>query len=149
MSKLVVLTDLGTFKAFRLNEDRMNSSPRLEPVDTFENECGDDRLSRRVSDQAGQFRRAAPADVAAHIQGNGERHNIWLEEERRGLKEIARHISDLLNDGEFESCYLAAGEEINNAIIDHLSPQARAKIEKNVHRNLVNAKRESILQHFA
>jgi len=149
MSKLVVLTDLGTFKAFRLEDDRRNSTPRLESVDTFENERADDRISRRVTDQAGQFRRAAPADVAAHIQGNGERHNIWLEEERRSLKEIARHISELLNDGEFESCYLAASEEINNAVVDHLTPQARAKIEKNIHKNLVNAQRETILQHFA
>src|SRR4051812_46138578 len=111
MNKLIVLTDLGTFKAFRLADDRHSSAPRLEPVDVFENEKADDRISRRVTDQAGQFRRSTMADVATHTQGTGERHNIWLEEERRSVKEIARHISELLNDGEFESCFFAASDE--------------------------------------
>ncbi|HTG43186.1 MAG TPA: host attachment protein [Verrucomicrobiae bacterium] len=148
MDKLVVLTDLGTFKAFRLEENRTRSTPRLQPVEAYENPDGDDRIGRRLSDQAGQFGMGALSSASVFGQGNGERHNIWLENERRSVKEIAEKMSELLADGEFESCYFAAGNEINLAIIEHLSPQARAKIEKNVHCNLVNAQKDDVLQHF-
>jgi hypothetical protein len=148
MSKLIVLTDLGSFKAYRMEEDGYSSSPRLETVDVFRSIYGDDRISKQVSDQAGQFTKNAPGFFSSHDQSNGERHNIWLENERRSVKQVAEAMSELLNDGEFDSCYFAASSEINDAIIEHLAPQARAKIEKNVHCNLVNAKREDILGHF-
>jgi hypothetical protein len=148
MNKLVVLTDLGTFKAYRWEEDGYSSTPRLQPVDSFENVEGDDRISRRLADQSGQFKKGAPAMAATHDQDDGERHNIWLENERRCLKMITDRLSDLLGDGEFDSCYFAASNEINNAILEALPPKARRKIEKNVHRNLVNAPRDQILNHF-
>ena len=46
MNKLVVLTELGTFKAFRLEEGRVSSTPRLEPVDSYEKVNGDDQIGR-------------------------------------------------------------------------------------------------------
>ena len=58
MNKLVVLTDLGTFKAYRLEENRASSSPRLQPVDSYETTLGDDRIGRRLSDQAGNFQKS-------------------------------------------------------------------------------------------
>jgi hypothetical protein len=149
MNKLVVLTDLGTFKAFRLEDDHLNSAPRLQPVDATRMESGDDRISRQVTDQAGQFRRTSMAYAANNYQSDGEAHNLWLENERRSVKQIADRISQLLGNGEFGSCYLAASSEINRAILDELSPEVRDRIEKNVSCNLVNAKREDILQHFA
>jgi hypothetical protein len=148
MNKLVVLTDLGTFKAFRLEEDRVSSRPRLRPVDAFETPNGDDRIGRRLSDQAGRFKTGGQLGTATHDGANGERHNINLENHRRSVEQIADKMSELLSDGEFESCYFAASDEINNRIVEHLSPQVRAKIEKNLHCNLVNAPNEELLQHF-
>jgi hypothetical protein len=149
MSKLVVVTDIGTFKAFRMTDQPVNSRPRLEPIETFQSALGDDRVSRQVSDEAGQFKKNAPSFRAAHAQGTGERHNICLENDRRGVKEIASHLSELLNDNEFDSCYFAASNEINDSVMERLSPQAKAKVEKNVHRDLVNVKGDELLQHFA
>lgn len=148
MNKLVVLTDLGTFKAYRLEQDRVSSTPRLQPVDAYESVYGDDRIGRRLSDQAGQFKTSGHAGVATQDGADGERHNIWLENERRSVKQIAERISKLLGNGEFESCYLAASSEINREIVDHLTPEARRKIEKNVQCNLVNSPKEQVLQHF-
>jgi hypothetical protein len=149
MNKLVVLTDLGTFKAFRLEEDRASSKPRLQAVDAYENVDGDDRIGRRLSDQAGQFQKGGGHGTAAvHDGENGERHNIWLENEKRSVKKIADTMSKLLADGEFESCYFAASDEINRQIVDRLSPDARRKIEKNLHCNLVNAPNDQVLEQF-
>jgi hypothetical protein len=148
MNKLVVLTDLGTFKAYRLEDDRASSSPRLEPVDSYETPLGDDRIGRHLSDQAGQFKKGALSFAAINDASTGERHNIHLENERRSVKQIANRMNELLGDGEFESCYFAASNEINRDIVEQLSPQAKAKIEKNLTCNLVNAPKEQLLQHF-
>lgn len=148
MSKLVILTDLGTFKAFRLEDDGMSSSPRLQEVDGFKSECGDDRISKRVSDQVGQHKKGALSFVENNDGANGEPHNLFLEEERRSVRLIAERMEQLMNSGGVDGCYFAAASEINNTIIDHLKPQTKAKIEKNVRRNLVNAQRDEILKQF-
>jgi hypothetical protein len=148
MNTLVVLTDLGNFKAFSMEQDRVSSTPRLQPVQTMEMEEGDDRVGRKVSDQAGQFHKSGPVYGSSYGQASGERHNICLENERRSVKEIAQKISELLSDGKFDSCYFAAPSDINKTILDHLEPQARAKIEKNVQCDLVNARKDEILNHF-
>jgi hypothetical protein len=127
----------------------VSSSPRLQPVDTYENLLGDDRIGRQLSDQAGNFQKGGAATFRGVKDGeSGERHNIWLENERRSAKQIAQKMNELLSDGQFESCYFAASNEINREIVDQLSPQARAKIEKNLHCNLVNAPKDQLLQHF-
>lgn len=149
MSKLVVLTDLGTFKAFRMDEDKKFSSPRLEPLETVENELADERLRLLVTDQAGDFGQGSAASAAMSVGATGERHNIWLENERRSVKEIVHRLSELLQDREVDSCYFAASNEINRSIIEALPREARAKIKKNVHANLVNARREEVLSQFA
>ena len=149
MSKLVVLTDLGTFKAFKMEKDAFSTSPRLEVVDAWETVYGDDRISRRVSDQAGQFGKGSKGFAAINDMANGERHNIELENRRRSVREISHKLSDLLKNGEFDGCYFAASEEINKTILDSLTPEAKSKIEKNVRNNLVNAKRDDILRHFS
>jgi hypothetical protein len=148
MNKLVVLTDLGTFKAFRLEEDLVSNTPRLKPVEVYETENGDDRIGRRLSDQAGRFKTGGQPGTATNDGASGERHNIHLENHRRSVENIAYKISELLSDGEFESCYFAASDEINKTILDRLSPQVKGKIEKNLHCNLVNAPNEELLQHF-
>jgi hypothetical protein len=149
MNRLVVLTDLGTFKAYRLEEDRVSSIPRLQPVDSYETPLGDDRIGRRLSDQSGQFQKGGrPSSAITEGGADGERHNIWLENDRRSVKKIADRMNELLSDGQFESCYFAASNEINREIVNNLSPQAKAKIEKNLTCNLVNAPKEELLNHF-
>ena len=149
MNKLVVLTDLGSFKAYRLEDDRSNSRPRLQPVDAYETSLGDHRIGRRLSDQAGNFQKRGAMGMQGVDDGEtGERHNICLENDKRSVKEIAERMNELLSNGDFESCYFAASNEINRDIVNHLSPQAKAKIEKNLTCNLVNAPHEELLNHF-
>ena len=144
MNKLVVLTDLGTFKAYRLEESRAHSTPRMQTV-AFENPKADDRIGRMLSDDNGQFKTGGqPARLATQDGADAQ----YLAGERTAEREADRRISELLRNGEFESCYLAASNEINREIVEHLTPEARSKIEKNIHRNLVNAPKEQVLEHF-
>ena len=148
MNKLVVLTDLGTFKAFRLEQDTAASTPRLRAVEAYENPDGDHRISRGTTDQAGQFSKGARSFAAINDGSTGERKNICLENDRRSVKQIAETMSRLLADEQFESCYFAASNEINRQIVDNLTPEARQKIEKNLHCNLVNAPNDEVLKQF-
>ena len=147
MNKLVVLTDLGTFKAYRLEQTRART-PRLEAVDAFENPKADDRIGRMLSDENGQFKTGGPLGLATSDGADGERHNIWLENDRRSVKQIATKISQLLGNGDYEYCYLAASNKINREIVEHLTPEAKKKIEKNIRCNLVNTPKEQLMQHF-
>jgi hypothetical protein len=149
MSKLLVVTDLGTFRAYSMDQQPGTSSPQLREVEEYKTELGDDRISRQFSDQPAKRGRGTAASDPSGNQGNGERHNICLENDRRSAKEVASHISKLLDGGEFDACYLAAPSEIGGPILDELAPDARAKVKKTVARDLVNAKREELLQHFA
>jgi hypothetical protein len=145
---LVIVTDLGTFKAFRVDDDGFSSNPRLEPLDAFETVAVNQKLSEQLSDQAGQFKKSAPIYASINDQGNGERHNINLENRRRSAKEIADTIASLLQEGEFERCFFAAPKEMNNQLMALLPPDAKAKIEKNLPLDLVNVDRQELLRHF-
>lgn len=149
MSKLVVVTDLGTFKAYKLEQDGFSSSPRLEIVDAWETVYGDDRISRRVSDQAGQFGKGSRGFAGVNDMSNGERHNINLENRRRSVKVISEKLSEMLGKEEFEACFFAASDEINGMILEGLNPQARGKLQKNLKSNLVNAPKEEVLRQFS
>lgn len=149
MNKLVVLTDLGTFKAFRQERDLVPSTPRLQVLDSYENVEGDDRIGRRLSDQAGNFQKNGAQSFAALTDGEtGERHNGWFENEKRSVPKIADKISELLANGEFDSCSFAASNESNRQIVVSLAPAVRRTIEKNLHCNLVNAPNDEVLEQF-
>ena len=148
MNTLVVLADSGSFKAFSLDDNKRNSTPRLEPLDVTRMKEGEDRIGGMVTDQAGQYRKGTGTSASKGEQSDGEQHNIWLENERRSVKQIAERISKLLGNGQFGSCFLAAPGEFNERILEELTPQERSKIEKNIQCDLVNAPRNEILEHF-
>lgn len=85
--KIILTTDLGTFKAFEVIERLQASSPSLEHLDSFETVYADDRISRRLADQAGQFGKGSMSFAAINDRANGERHNIHLEDERRSVSD--------------------------------------------------------------
>lgn len=146
--KIILTTDLGTFKAFELIERLQAGSPSLEHLDSFETVYADDRISRRLADQAGQFGKGAMSFAAINDGANGERHNIHLEDERRSLAIVASRMEEIVSHPEVDSCYFAAPSEINGAIFDHLSPTAKAKITRNLKCNLVNATKTDLIDRF-
>jgi hypothetical protein len=148
MKRLLITTDLGTFKAYELEDDRFSTSPHFQMVDAFEMEAGHDRLIEKVSDkEGGKFGRGS-AGGAFNEGGNGERHNINLEHHKRGMKQIAERMKDLLRDNIYETCLFAAPAEINGQILDLLPREIRVKIEKTIPNNLVNAPRNELLRQF-
>lgn len=144
MKTLVVVTDLGCLKAFRLDENQFNSTPRLELLEHFENNGAHERLVEQVSDQGGRF----PRSGANGGMSDGERHNIELERRRRLIKTLAHRLNQLMRAPDVERCYLAASREMLHPLLDELEPQARGKITRNVSADLTKVEKADLLRHF-
>lgn len=145
---LVVVTDLGGFKAFRVDNDVQFSSPRLELLEQFNNAEAHDRLVEQVSDLAGRFPRSTGAPAGTSAMSGGERHNIELELRKRYVRKMANRLNSLMRDSEIERCFLAASREINRSLLDELDPQVRQKIQKNVPADLTKVNKSELLAHF-
>jgi hypothetical protein len=148
MNTLLVVADLGGYKAFRLeNNNNLKHSPRLELMEQFTNPQAHGRLVDRVSDQAGRFPRA-PGGRAVGAMSDGERHNIELESRKRFIREIAQRLNALARSQDVDRCFLAASREINHPLLEELDAKVRAKIVKNIPADLTKLGATDILSRF-
>ena len=145
---LVVVADLGCFKAFRLETHHPNQMPHLELVEEFNSTDAHNKLVDKVTDLAGRFPHSAGAANTRGARSDGERHNIELESRKRLVRQLAQRFNALARNPEVECCLLAASREINHQLLEELEPQVRAKIEKNVPADLTKLERAEILRHF-
>jgi hypothetical protein len=144
---LVVVTDLGSFKAYRLDKSPLHRAPRLELIEEASFLDAHTKMGEQLSDQGGRFPRTM-AGAQNGAMSDGERHNIDLERRKRLVRQLAQSLNDMLQKREIESCYLAASREINHQLVDQLSPEARRKIEKNVSADLTKIEKALLLSHF-
>lgn len=148
-NKWIVLADLGSLKAYKVDDNGLNSShPRLELLESYENPEVHHKLSETLSDQAGQFARGARVAGTSHEIATGERHNIELELRRRWVRMLAERCNQVLRRSDLDVCWLAAGREINHQLLAELPHDARAKIEKNISANLTKTEKTELLSHF-
>jgi hypothetical protein len=148
MNTLLVVADLGGFKAFKLeNNNKLNSTPRLELLEHFHNQEAHGRIVDRVSDLSGRFPRAT-GGRGGGAMSDGERHNMELESRKRFIRQLAQRLNVLARSQDIDRCFLAASREINHPLLKELDPQVRAKIAKNVPADLTKLGRTEILSHF-
>ena len=145
---LVVVTDLGCFKAFRLENNHSHQSPHLELIEEFNSADAHEKLVDQVTDLSGRFPRSSGMSNATGAMSDGERHNIELERRKRLVRRLAQRFNTLARSHEFERCLLAASREINHQLLEELDPQVRAKITKNIPVDLTKVERADLLGHF-
>ena len=148
-NKWLLVADLASFKAYRIETSRFSSNPRLELMEAFDNAEAHDRLVDKVSDLAGRFPKGTGPYGANGAMSQGERHNIELEQRRRLARRLVERMNALMRRDDFESCYFAASKEINHQILGGLSQHLRAKIEKNLSADLTRIDKTELLGHFA
>lgn len=149
MNTLLVVADLGGFKAYKLetNNNSLNHTPRLALLEQFSSRQAHDRLVDRMSDLSGRFpRRTGPGTGGA--MSDGERHNIELEARKRLIRALAHKLNILAGRDDIDRCFLAASKEINHPLLEELNPQVRAKVAKNVPADLTKLGQLDILRHF-
>jgi hypothetical protein len=140
---IIVATDLGAFKAYRLDRTELNT-PRLELIEEMELVDGHGKLGDKVTDQAGRY--SVPTQSMA--MSYGERQKIGLELRRRLIKQIAERLTKLASRRDVEDIYFAAASEINDMILEEAGAQVRGKIQKNVGCNLTNVEKGELLRQF-
>lgn len=146
-NKLVVVVDLGHLKAYKVEYDELSTNPRFELIEQVNTEEADGRLSDKLTDEAGRFHGGQGSQ--SEIRGNGERHNIALEFERRAIRQLAKTINRVVTgDAENQPVYFAANKEINRQILGELDPAVRARIEKVVPEDLTKINGLKLLSHF-
>src|SRR3989442_979323 len=143
--QLLIVTDLGSFKAYTVDNSRLHRTARLELIEHFSPEQPHRKMADKLSDLAGRYR----AQVGKGSTSIGERHNIKLEERKRLIRQLAKRLNVLMGDGDVDSCYLAASKGIDQQILGALSPVADAKIKRNLPVDLIKTSKEQLLGDFA
>lgn len=142
--KLVVLTDLGAVKAYRVYRDEMNGSPRIELREAVENPDAHQRMGETLSDQAGRF----PTGAGTGQMSHGENHNLRTENEKRLIERLSQQVNEIVRSSDAPYFYFAAPREINQRVVDGFESGVRSKMLKNVGSDLVKVDKSAILSHF-
>jgi len=145
MNIVIVVTDLGNFKAYKLEKTNLNT-PRLELMRDSLPVNGHGKIVDKVTDQAGRYHNGMNGKMATPW---GEPHNIELEERKRRVRRVAHELHSILRNGQVDGCWLAASKEIHHQILDELDSYSRAKVLKNIPCDLTRTDKSDLLNHFA
>ena len=146
-SSLVVVTDRGSLKAYRVNQTPTRG-PSLQLVQAFNITDAHGRLVDKVTDLAGRF--PVTNGAGAH-RGSGsiaERTQIVTEMDRRIHKELADQITKIVTNNGKEGWSFAAPAEIHAAILAHLPPTVADRIVEHVKSDLVKVEPAKLISRF-
>ena len=146
---LVVVADLGNFKAYHWDGNELHSTPRLELVDAFETvDARSKRIRNTMTVLEGRSANGGSNPKMAGAGSDGEQHNMHLEKRRRLVRQMAEGVTAMLKSKEIERCFFAAPQEINHQIVEQIPPDVRSKIEKNLTLDLTKLDKSALIDHF-
>src|SRR5690349_21574898 len=146
-SSLVIVTDRGGLKAYRVNQTPTRG-PSLQLVQAFNITDAHGRLVDKVTDVAGRF--SVTNGAGAH-RGPGsiaERTQILTEMDRRIHKELADQITNIVSNNGEEGWSFAAPAEIHAAILAHLPATVADRIVEHVKSDLVKVEPADLISRF-
>ena len=146
-SSLIIVTDRGSLKAYRVNETPTRG-PSLQLVQAFNITDAHGRLVDKVSDLAGRFPVTNGAGAHRGAASIAERTQLEAETDRRIQKELADQIVKIVSLNGKEGWSFAAPAEIHSAIVDLLSPAVRNRIVEHVKSDLVKTEPAKLSAHF-
>lgn len=145
MNRIIIVVDLGHFKAYRVSKSPMESA-RIELIKSYDAVEAHGKLSDKVTDSAGRFATGGGKNGAA--KGYGEPHNLRLETEKKLIKMIARDINRLIKEEKYPGWNLAAAKRINKQIVELLTPDVIKTLKKNIPSDLTKKHRSEIMDYF-
>ena len=146
-SSLIIVTDRGSLKAYRVNETPTRG-PSLQLVQAFNITDAHGRFVDKVSDLAGRFPVINGAG-AHHGPGSiAERTHLATEMDRRIHKELADQITKIVSLDGKEGWSFAAPGEIHGAIVDLLPAAVRDRIVEHVKSDLVKVEPAKLVSRF-
>jgi hypothetical protein len=146
-SSLVIVTDRGSLKAYRVNETPTRG-PSLQLVQAFDMTDAHGRLVDKVSDLAGRFPVTEGAGAHRGPASTAERTQLATETDRRIQKELADQIAKIVSQNGKDRWSFAAPAEIHTAIVDLLPAGVRQRIVEHVKSDLVKIEPARLISHF-
>jgi hypothetical protein len=145
-SSLIIVTDRGSLKAYRVDETPTRG-PSLKLVQAFNVTDAHGRLVDKVTDLAGRF----PVSDGAggrHANSIAERTQLETETDRRIYKQLADQIAKIVESDGVEGWSFAAPASIHAAIVDLLPRKVRDRIVEHVKSDLVKTEPSKLPAHF-
>jgi hypothetical protein len=145
-SSLIIVTDRGSLKAYRVGETPTRG-PSLQLVQAFNITDAHGKLVDKVSDLAGRF----PVSDGAggrHANSIAERTQLETETDRRIHKQLADQIVKIVQSDGVEGWSFAAPASIHAAIVDLLPASVRDRIVEHVKSDLVKTEPSKLPAHF-
>jgi hypothetical protein len=146
-SSLVIVTDRGSLKAYRVNETPTRG-PSLQLVQAFDITDAHGRLIDKVSDVAGRFPVTEGAGAHRGAASIAERTQLATETDRRIQKGLADQIAKIVSQNGTDGWSFAAPAEIHTAIVDLLPVTVRQRIVEHVKSDLVKVEAAKLINHF-
>jgi Protein required for attachment to host cells len=146
-SSLVIVTDRGSLKAYRVN-NTPTRGPSLQLVQAFNMTDAHGRLIDKVSDLAGRFPVTEGAGAHRGSASIAERTQLATETDRRIQKELADQIAKIVSQNGTDGWSFAAPAEIHAAIVDLLPETVRQRIVEHVKSDLVKVEAAKLINHF-
>ncbi len=146
MGKIIIVADLGHFRAYRIVKNPLES-PRMELIESYDSIEAHGRFAEKLTDTAGRFGMGGGRHGAA--KGYGEPHNMEMEMQKKVVKLIAGDINAIIAQEGYPGWYLAAEKKIHGQVLDSLNPDVKAKLIKNITSNLTKTKAPELLERFA
>jgi Protein required for attachment to host cells len=144
---LIIVADLGTFKAYITDEDEMHSSPRLQLLESTENGEAHAKRGNTLTVMEGKSGKNHGQQAMSANASDGEQHNMHLEKRRRSVHGIAQQTRHWLARHEAARCFIAAPEEILEQVLSHLGPD-RARVRKALPLDLTRVDKPGLVEHF-
>lgn len=146
-SSLVIVTDRGSLKAYRVDETPTRG-PSLQLVQAFNMTDAHGRLVDKLSDLAGRFPVTEGAGTHRGPASISERTQLATEMDRRIQKELADQIAKIVSQNGKDGWSFAAPAEIHAAIVDLLPAGIRQRIVEHVKSDLVKVEAARLTSHF-
>ncbi len=144
-SSLIILTDRGSLKAYRVDETPTRG-PSLQLVQAFNITEAHGKLIDKVTDLAGRFPVSDGAGM--HHGASIAESKLETETDRRIYKQLADQIVKLVKSDGVEGWSFAAPSSIHSAIVDLLPRDVRDRIVEHVKSDLVKTEPAKLPTHF-
>jgi len=154
VNEIVILANLGELKVYEAAPRDLEAEAGLKPenvkldlIDNRDYVATHWKLHEIVTDQAGRFKGGSQGRGTFSRGSIGEKHTIEAEVEEKVVQQIAKDISDIVNEKGVK-WYLAMPETIYGRIIGKVSPAAQEKLVKSLEKDLMKVDKTELVELF-
>ena len=140
---MVIVADLGELKAYSVKKsegmvgNEIKTSHALEVINNIGYIDAHKKMGEVMSDSAGNFAGSA-----------GEEHNRENERKKRSLKDLADDIDAVVENEKPKQLFLAFPGDSLTKLLEELSQNTKAILDKTIASNLVKTDKNKVLSHF-